>query len=32
MSHIVQPLLESGALKLTLPEKPKSSKQRYVKG
>ena len=31
MSHIVQPLLDSGALKLTLPEKPKSSKQRYVK-
>lgn len=30
MSHIVQPLIDSGALKLTIPEKPKSSKQRFV--
>ena len=30
MSAIVQPLVERGKLKLTLPEKPKSSKQRYV--
>ncbi len=31
MTHLVQPLVDSGRLKLTLPEKPKSSKQRYVK-
>lgn len=31
MTHLVQPLIDSGRLKLTLPEKPKSSKQRYVK-
>ena len=31
MTFIIQPLLESGKLKQTLPEKPKSSKQRYVK-
>lgn len=31
MSHIIQPLLDSGTLKLTMPEKPQSSKQRYVK-
>ena len=29
MCKIVQPLLDSGKLALTLPEKPKSSKQRY---
>jgi len=29
MSKIVQPLLDSGKLALTLPDKPKSSKQRY---
>lgn len=31
MSRLVAPLLESGKLKMTLPEKPKSSKQRFVK-
>lgn len=31
MSQIVQPLVEKGLLKLTLPDKPKSSKQKYVK-
>lgn len=31
MSHIVQPLINSGSLKLTIPDKPQSSKQRYVK-
>lgn len=31
MSQIIQPLVEKGILKLTLPDKPKSSKQRYVK-
>lgn len=31
MTFIIQPLLESGKLRQTLPEKPKSSKQRYVK-
>ncbi len=31
MSKIVQPLIDSGVLKLTIPDKPKSSKQRYVK-
>lgn len=31
MSSIIQPLVETGELKLTLPEKPKSSKQRYIK-
>ena len=30
MSEIVQPLLEQGKLRMTIPEKPKSSKQRYV--
>ena len=29
MSKIVQPLLDKGKLALTLPDKPKSSKQRY---
>lgn len=27
----VQPLLEKGVLKMTMPDKPKSSKQKYVK-
>lgn len=31
MSKIVQPLVAQGKLKLTLPEKPKSSNQTYVK-
>lgn len=31
MAQIVQPLIDSGRLKLTLPEKPKSSKQKFVK-
>ena len=31
MTHLVQPLVDSGRIKLTLPEKPKSSKQRFVK-
>ena len=30
MSKIVQPLLDAGKLGLTMPDKPKSSKQRYV--
>ena len=29
MSSIIQPLIETGQLRLTLPEKPKSSKQRF---
>lgn len=29
MSHYVQPLLQSGQLAMTLPESPKSRKQRY---
>ena len=31
MGQIVAPLVEAGKLKLTMPEKPKSSNQRYVK-
>ena len=31
MSSIVQPLVDAGNLKLTIPEKPKSSKQKYVR-
>lgn len=31
MSNLIKPLLTSGKLKMTLPEKPKSSKQRFVK-
>lgn len=31
MAQIVQPLVDSGRLKLTLPEKPKSSKQKFIK-
>lgn len=31
MTQIVQPLIDTGKLKLTLPEKPKSSKQKFVK-
>ena len=31
MQNIVDPLVKSGKLNLTLPDKPKSSKQRYVR-
>ncbi len=31
MSHIVQPLVDQGKLLLTIPEKPKSSNQKYYK-
>ena len=31
MSAIIAPLIDAGKLKLTIPDKPKSSKQRYVK-
>lgn len=31
MGQIVAPLVDSGKLKLTIPEKPKSSNQKYVK-
>lgn len=31
MSSIVQPLVDAGNLKLTIPEKPKSPKQKYVR-
>lgn len=31
MAQMVQPLIDTGKLKLTLPEKPKSSKQKFVK-
>lgn len=31
MSQMVQPLVDSGKLKMTIPEKPKSSKQKFVK-
>lgn len=32
MDKLVNPLVTSGKLKLELPDKPKSSKQRYVRG
>ncbi len=32
MSQIVAPLVAEGKLKMTIPEKPKSSKQRFIKG
>ena len=31
MGQIIAPLVESGKLKLTMPDKPKSSNQKYVK-
>ena len=31
MSTLVQPLINAGKLKMTIPEKPKSSKQKYIK-
>lgn len=31
MTKIIQPLVDSGKLELTLPEKPKSSKQKFVR-
>ncbi|MBP3413091.1 MAG: putative DNA binding domain-containing protein [Oscillospiraceae bacterium] len=31
MGQIIAPLVESGRLKLTMPDKPKSSNQRYVR-
>ena len=31
MSSYIQPLIDEGKLKLTIPDKPKSRKQRYVK-
>lgn len=31
MIHLVAPLVRAGELKMTLPDKPKSSKQRYLK-
>lgn len=31
MSTWVQPLVEQGALRMTIPDKPKSSKQKFVK-
>lgn len=30
MSNLVQPLIKEGLLKMTIPEKPKSARQRYV--
>ena len=30
MKHYVEPLLQSGQLAMTIPEKPKSRNQRYV--
>ena len=31
MSQIVNPLVDSGKLKMTMPEKPKSPNQKFVK-
>ena len=31
MSKLVQPLIDSGEIMMTIPDKPKSNKQRYIK-
>ena len=31
LKQLIAPLVECGKLKLTMPDKPKSSKQKYVK-
>ncbi len=31
MSKLVQPLIDSGKIMMTIPDKPKSTKQRYIK-
>lgn len=31
MSSIIAPMVEAGRIKLTLPDRPKSVKQRYVR-
>lgn len=31
MAHIVKPLLDQGLLKMTIPEKPKSREQKFIK-
>lgn len=32
MSHYINPLLRTGQLKMTMPEKPKSKNQKYYSG
>ena len=32
MSHIVAPLVAEGKLKMTIPDKPRSANQKFVKG
>ena len=31
MAKLVQPLIDSGKIMMTIPDKPKSTKQRYIK-